>query len=47
MLSDTNLATETILIIDDTPANLSVLSDMLSKYGYRILVATDGISALE
>ncbi|MFK5950474.1 MAG: response regulator [Methylococcales bacterium] len=47
MLSDTDLASETILIIDDTPANLSVLSDMLSEYGYRILVATDGISALE
>lgn len=38
---------ETILIIDDTPDNLAVLSDMLSEYGYRVLVATDGISALE
>lgn len=47
MIADTNLANETILIVDDTPSNLSVLSDMLSEYGYRILVATDGSSALE
>jgi len=38
---------ETVLIVDDTPDNLAVLSDMLSEYGYRVLVATDGISALE
>ncbi len=37
----------TILIVDDTPGNLAVLSDMLSEAGYRVLVATDGISALE
>lgn len=38
---------ETVLIVDDTPDNLAVLSDMLSEYGYRVLVATDGLSALE
>lgn len=38
---------ETILIVDDIPDNLAVLSDMLSEYGYRVLVATDGLSALE
>lgn len=37
----------TILIVDDTPGNLAVLSDMLSEAGYRVLVATDGLSALE
>ncbi len=37
----------TVLIVDDTPANLAVLSDMLSEAGFRVLVATDGISALE
>lgn len=37
----------TVLIVDDTPANLAVLSDMLSESGFRVLVATDGISALE
>lgn len=38
---------ETILIVDDAPENLAVLSDMLSEAGYRVLVATDGLSALE
>lgn len=37
----------TILIVDDTPGNLAVLSDMLSEANYRVLVATDGLSALE
>ncbi len=36
-----------IMIVDDTPSNLAVLSDMLSEANYRVLVATDGISALE
>lgn len=40
-------ATATILIVDDTPGNLAVLSDMLSEADYRVLVATDGLSALE
>ncbi|MGR9116870.1 MAG: response regulator [Gammaproteobacteria bacterium] len=37
----------TVLIVDDTPGNLAVLSDMMSEAGYRVLVATDGLSALE
>ena len=37
----------TILIVDDTPGNLALLSDTLSEAGYRVLVATDGLSALE
>lgn len=41
------LINETVLIVDDTPENLAVLSDMLSEYGYRVLVAVDGLSALE
>jgi DNA-binding NarL/FixJ family response regulator len=36
-----------VLIVDDTPGNLALLSDMLSEAGYRVLVATDGISAIE
>ncbi len=36
-----------VLIVDDTPGNLAVLSDMLSEANYRVLVATDGQSALE
>ncbi|HEY9841824.1 MAG TPA: hybrid sensor histidine kinase/response regulator [Candidatus Obscuribacterales bacterium] len=36
-----------ILIVDDTPANLSVLVDLLDERGYRISVAESGESALE
>ena len=36
-----------VLIVDDAPGNLAVLSDMLSEADYRVLVATDGLSALE
>jgi len=35
-----------ILIVDDTPANLSVLVDTLSEAGYQPLVAEDGEDAL-
>lgn len=37
----------TVLIVDDTPGNLALLSDTLSEAHYRVLVATDGLSALE
>lgn len=37
----------TVMIVDDTPDNLALLSDTLSESGYRVLVATDGLSALE
>ena len=36
-----------ILVVDDTPTNVSVLLDMLGREGYRVLVARDGASALE
>jgi two-component system sensor histidine kinase/response regulator len=36
----------TILIVDDTPANLSVLVDSLAGVGYHLLVAEDGEDAL-
>jgi len=35
------------LIVDDVPENLSLLSDALSEAGYTVLVATDGMSALD
>ncbi len=38
---------ETILIVDDTPANLSVLVDALADTGHQLLVAEDGEDALE
>ena len=37
----------TIMIVGDTPGNLALLSDTLSEAGYRVLVATDGLAALE
>jgi chemotaxis protein methyltransferase CheR len=37
----------TILIVDDTPANISVLLDYLHQQGFKGLVARDGLRALE
>ena len=37
---------ETILIVDDTPANLGVLVETLGGAGYQIMVAEDGEEAL-
>ena len=36
-----------VLIVDDVPGNLALLSDALERAGYKVLVAMDGISALE
>ncbi|WP_034296616.1 response regulator transcription factor [Herbaspirillum sp. RV1423] len=36
-----------VLIVDDKPDNLAMLSDSLDESGHIVLVATDGISALE
>jgi DNA-binding NtrC family response regulator len=38
---------EKILIIDDSPANIRVLSDALEGKGYEILIASDGDSGVE
>jgi serine phosphatase RsbU (regulator of sigma subunit) len=38
---------EDILIVDDTPANLRLLSQMLSAQGYRARAVTSGARALE
>lgn len=35
-----------ILAVDDTPANLHLLSDMLSKQGYKVRITTNGKLAL-
>ncbi|MEM1291121.1 MAG: response regulator, partial [Cyanobacteria bacterium P01_H01_bin.162] len=37
----------TVLVVDDTPANLSVLFDLLDDAGFQVLVAQDGLSALQ
>jgi DNA-binding response OmpR family regulator len=39
--------TTSILVVDDTPANIGFLLETLTKAGYRVRVATDGESALE
>jgi formate hydrogenlyase transcriptional activator len=43
----TETATASILVVDDTPHNISILFDALSHYGYRVLAERDGKSALE
>lgn len=39
-------SSETILIVDDTPANLGVLVETLGAAGYQLMVAEDGEEAL-
>jgi two-component system, sensor histidine kinase and response regulator len=36
----------TILVVDDNPTNLSLLFDLLSDEGFKVLVATDGEGAI-
>ena len=36
-----------VLIVDDNPTNLKVLSGAIADYDWKILVATDGESAVE
>ncbi|MBV9385878.1 MAG: response regulator [Chroococcidiopsidaceae cyanobacterium CP_BM_ER_R8_30] len=45
-MSDETMAQGTILIVDDTPANLKILFDFLADFGFRVLVAQDGESAI-
>jgi two-component system, NtrC family, sensor kinase len=42
-----SLPAQAVLIVDDNPTNLSVLSESLSNAGFRVAVATDGESALK
>jgi DNA-binding NarL/FixJ family response regulator len=37
---------DTVLVVDDTPEALGLLTDMLDEAGYTVLIATDGESAL-
>ena len=39
--------TQSILVVDDTPHNISILFDALTHYGFRVLTEQDGKSALE
>jgi two-component system sensor kinase FixL len=38
---------QTILLVDDNPTNLEVLYKTLENKGYRLLVAKDGVTALD
>ena len=38
---------QSVLIVDDTPANLEVLLEFMTEAGYDVSVATDGEKALE
>ncbi|MGB3201078.1 MAG: ATP-binding protein [Nodosilinea sp.] len=46
-MSQEQAQTETILVVDDTPTNLEVLFDFLSRAGFKVLFAEDGESALD
>jgi PAS domain S-box-containing protein len=47
LLKDQNREEHTILIIDDDPANLGVISASLEDNGLRVLVARDGESGIQ
>jgi PleD family two-component response regulator len=42
----TSVVQKDILVVDDTLANLRLLTQMLSNYGYRVRPVTDGAQAL-
>ncbi len=44
---DENKPEGTILVVDDTPENISVLASTLEREGYKILVALNGQTAIE
>jgi signal transduction histidine kinase len=45
-LPEVNDTSNVVLIVDDNPANLGVLSDFLDEAGFEVLVAQDGESAI-
>jgi two-component system, sensor histidine kinase and response regulator len=46
-MNETKLQPETILIVDDIPANVSFLLGFLSHAGFKVLVAKEGKAALK
>jgi len=38
---------ETVLVVDDMPDQLEIASNMLTRLGYRVLTAADGLQAVE
>jgi DNA-binding NarL/FixJ family response regulator len=45
--STASVRRDTILVVDDTPETLGLLTDTLDHAGFTVLIATDGQSALE
>lgn len=46
-LAGTTLPAPLVLVVDDTPENVDLLTDMLSAHGYRVVGASSGPEALE
>ncbi|NYZ61429.1 hybrid sensor histidine kinase/response regulator [Luteimonas deserti] len=46
-MPNTPVTSARILVVDDQPANLRVVSSLLSRHGYSVLTAADGAEALE
>ncbi len=46
-MNQKELGKPVILMVDDTPANLGILSELFEQDGYDILVAEDGASGIE
>jgi len=46
-MNDKNSERSIILIVDDNQTNLDVLFELLRNYGFKVLVALDGESAIE
>ena len=38
---------KTVLVVDDRPANLALLEDILNSAGYKVISAQDGSQGLE
>jgi len=47
LLSGSKAKDYSILIVDDTPTNIGVVTDYLGDYGFEILIARDGEKALQ
>ncbi|MUG95504.1 response regulator [Scytonema sp. UIC 10036] len=47
MMADSFLKSIRILLVDDNPNNIKVLSEAIQGYGWKALMATDGESAIE
>ena len=46
-MNQTHSQQETLLVVDDIPANVSLLLEFLTEAGFKVLVAKDGKSALK